>query len=67
MRQCQLCGKGSIMRGKRKLLRGHYNPTKKSRKQPNLQWLTVPERKGRIKVCTKCIKGYSKGLIKIKV
>lgn len=54
MRQCTMCGKGSQMGGKRKLLRGHYNPTEKSRKYPNLQWARV---KGvRKLVCTSCLK-----------
>jgi len=43
------------MGGTRVLLRGKYNPTKKSRKYPNLQWATLPAG-GRIKICTDCIK-----------
>ena len=42
MRKCAICGKGSIMAGKRKLLRGHYNLTKTERKYPNLQWVRLP-------------------------
>jgi ribosomal protein L28 len=38
MRQCAQCGKGSVIRGKRRLLRGHYNPVSRARKYPNLQW-----------------------------
>lgn len=58
MRHCELCGKGSIIRGKRKLLRGHYNPTSYSRKYPNLQWAKV---KGvRMKICTHCLKQRTK-------
>jgi ribosomal protein L28 len=54
MKQCELCGKGSQMQGKRILLRGHYNPTNWSRKQPNLQWARISgERK---RVCTQCMK-----------
>ena len=42
MRMCAICGKGSVMGGKRKLLRGHYNLTKTERKYPNLQWVRLP-------------------------
>lgn len=55
-RVCALCNKGSIMMGTRVLLRGKYNPTKRSRKYPNLQWATLPTG-GRIKICTKCLRG----------
>lgn len=54
MRHCELCGKGSIIRGKRKLLRGHYNPTSTSRKYPNLQWARVQG--VRMRICTNCMK-----------
>ncbi|OGY64563.1 MAG: hypothetical protein A3B92_00305 [Candidatus Harrisonbacteria bacterium RIFCSPHIGHO2_02_FULL_42_16] len=54
MRQCKLCGKSYLMGGTRKLLRGHYNPTNYSRKQPNLQWTSVPGKPGRFKACIKC-------------
>lgn len=64
MKTCAICGKGSIIRGTRRLLRGHYNPTKSSRKYPNLQWLTVPG-KPRIQACAKCIKAHGKGLVKV--
>lgn len=47
------------MAGTRKLLRGHYNPTNWSRKQPNLQKTRTPEGK-RLTVCTKCIRTMSK-------
>jgi len=56
MKQCALCGKSYLMGGTRKLLRGHYNPTNRSRKQPNLQWLTLPGKTGRVKVCVKCVR-----------
>jgi len=52
---CPVCKKGSQMSGTRVLLRGHYNPTKTSRKYPNLQWAHLPSG-GRIKVCTSCLK-----------
>jgi len=47
--------------GTRRLLRGHYNLTKTSRKYPNLQWASLPDRVGgpkggRIKICTRCMK-----------
>lgn len=32
-----------------------YNPTGKNRKQPNLQWATLPSGK-RLKICTSCLK-----------
>ncbi|MBI1888336.1 MAG: 50S ribosomal protein L28 [Candidatus Spechtbacteria bacterium] len=63
---CSLCGKQSHMQGKRKLLRGNYNPTVRSRKYPNLQWVRlVFEKSGipsgkRVKACTKCIKAMHK-------
>ena len=41
MRVCTICDKGSIIVGKRRLLRGHYNLTKTSRKYPNLQWVRL--------------------------
>ena len=67
---CAICGKGSVMVGNRKKLRGRYNPTTKKRKYPNLQWLKVPEDiekpaykkfKGkRVLACAKCIKAMGK-------
>lgn len=42
----------------RVLLRGHYNPTGKSRKYPNLQWAKVSGK--RVKICTDCIKTLHK-------
>ncbi|OGF61473.1 hypothetical protein A2662_00595 [Candidatus Giovannonibacteria bacterium RIFCSPHIGHO2_01_FULL_45_33] len=61
---CKICGRGSIVMGTRKLLRGHYNLTKTSRKYTNLQWASLPSallRKrfggaSRIKICTRCMK-----------
>jgi len=64
-KQCPICEKGSYVGGTRKLLRGNYNPTKKSRKYPNLQWASLPDdgsssakaKAGkRIKICTRCLK-----------
>ena len=66
MKQCPLCGKQSKVEWKRKLLRGHYNPTHKVRKHPNLQWVTLTKAKAgvsagtRLKACTKCIKALYK-------
>lgn len=71
---CALCGKKSEVGGKRKLLRGHYNPTTKVRRRPNLQWARLPRaisrglprnRAGfpagmRLLACAKCIKALGK-------
>lgn len=56
--KCPKCGKGSRMVTSRVLLRGHYNPTSKSRKYPNLQWAKVDGK--RVKLCTDCIKTQNK-------
>ncbi len=42
----------------RVLLRGHYNPTGKTRKKPNLQWAKLDGK--RVRICTDCIKTLSK-------
>jgi ribosomal protein L28 len=55
MRQCAICGKGSIVRAGRKKLRGKYNPTPKKRKYPNLQKIKLPNGK-RVLACARCIK-----------
>jgi len=60
MRQCALCAKSYQMGGTRKLLRGHYNVTNKTKKQVNLQWLSIPGEKGRVKACVKCIRKTKK-------
>ncbi len=59
MRQCSICGKGSIMRASRNKLRGKYNPTPKKRKYPNLQYYTLLNGK-RVLLCTRCLKAKSK-------
>ena len=59
MRQCEICGKGSIVRGARKKLRGNYNPTPKKRKYPNFQKTRLANGK-RIVVCVKCLKSSKK-------
>jgi hypothetical protein len=51
---CAQCGKGSVIRGKRRLLRGHYNPVSRARKYPNLQWAVVSGK--RLKICVSCLK-----------
>lgn len=58
-KECALCGKSSMMVWRLKKLRGKYNPTVKKRKQPNLQWVTLPSGK-RVKACAKCIKAMAK-------
>ncbi|MEX2008503.1 MAG: hypothetical protein WD850_03370 [Candidatus Spechtbacterales bacterium] len=58
-RACEKCGKGSQMQVTRKLLRGNYNPTDKSRKYPNLQWLRK-EDGTRTRVCTQCLRTLAK-------
>ena len=65
-RVCPICKKRPRIFWERRKLRGKYNPTKKRRKLPNLQWAKIPvqltderfkEFAGkRIKICTKCLK-----------
>ncbi|MBI2640036.1 MAG: 50S ribosomal protein L28 [Candidatus Sungbacteria bacterium] len=59
MRSCSICKKGSRLGGTRKLLRGHYNLTKTSRKYPNLQWVKLASGKS-AKACTQCIRTLHK-------
>ena len=60
MKQCAICGKKSMMVGKRVRFRAEkYNPTGKKRKQPNLQWVRLNSEK-RVKACAKCIKALAK-------
>ena len=57
---CQICGKthdGKVKKWHK--LRGKYNPTSKSPRKPNLQWLRL-EDGSRVKACTKCIKALNK-------
>jgi len=58
MTRCPQCGKKPIMLTTRKLLRGHYNPTSKSKRYPNLQWAKVSGK--RKMICTDCIKTLNK-------
>jgi ribosomal protein L28 len=59
MKQCQICGKGSSLGGKRIKLRGHYNPQPLTRKHPNLQKTALPTGE-RILACAQCIKTLAK-------
>ncbi len=56
--RCPNCGKKPTTVTTRKLLRGIYNPTSRSRRYPNLQWATMDGR--RRKICTDCIKTLNK-------
>ncbi len=58
MRKCALCGKGSMMGGVRKKLRGKYNPVNWKREYPNLQYAKVEGI--RKLICTQCIRTLSK-------
>lgn len=68
---CAICNKTSTMVWKLKKLRGKYNPTRKYRKYPNLQWALIPvdiksPKKAkpfygkRVLACAKCIKAMAK-------
>ena len=68
---CTICEKTSTVNWKLVKLRGKYNPTRKYRKYPNLQWALIPmtakspkgiakHRGKRILACTKCIKALAK-------
>ncbi|MBI4993581.1 hypothetical protein HZC33_01295 [Candidatus Wolfebacteria bacterium] len=59
MRQCKICGKGSILFAKRLKLRGNYNPIPKTRKYPNIQSTRLENGK-RVLACVKCIKTQKK-------
>ena len=56
--RCPSCGKKPMMSTTRVLKRGHYNPTVKSKRYPNLQWAKVEGK--RIQICTDCIKTLNK-------
>ncbi len=62
MRQCTVCSKSSQMQGKRRLLRGHYNPVNWLRKYPNLQYGKVDGK--RTLMCTSCMKTAHKSVRK---
>jgi hypothetical protein len=59
MKHCKICGKGSVMAGTRKLLRGHYNPVNWSRKYPNLQNATLASG-ATVAACTRCRRTLAK-------
>ena len=63
-RQCDICGKGSMIIMPRKLLRGNLNPTAKKRKYPNIQSLRVEG--GKLKVCTRCLRTLKRDISKAK-
>ncbi len=61
---CTLCAKGSKMAGgySNRIRATKFNPSGDKRKYPNLQWATLPKTAtgasgGRIKICTRCLKG----------
>jgi ribosomal protein L28 len=62
-RVCEVCGKGSMMVTKRKLLRGNLNPTSKRRKFPNLQTLRLGG--GKVKACTRCLRTLKREVAKM--
>lgn len=47
------------MVGTRRLLRGHYNPTNRSRKYPNLQKIKLPDG-ARVMACVQCKRTLAK-------
>lgn len=64
-KSCPICNKTSLMAGgySNRVRATKFNPTGKTRRQPNLQWATLTSGK-RLKVCTKCMK--AKKHLKIK-
>jgi len=56
---CTICGKKSSVGGYLVKLRGKFNPTKKKKRYPNLQWTRLASGK-RVLACTKCIKAMAK-------
>lgn len=60
---CSVCGKKSGMSWSLVKLRGKYNPTHKTRKYPNLQWVRLISGKNvgkKVLACAKCIKRMAK-------
>jgi ribosomal protein L28 len=57
MKSCPICDKGSRMVGaySNRVRATKYNHTGMTRKQPNLQWASLPTG-GRLKICTGCLK-----------
>ncbi len=66
-KSCPICEKGSRVAGgySNRVRATKFNPTGDKRKYPNLQWATLPVAMGggRIKICTRCLKG-NKHLVK---
>ena len=58
-RECAICKKKSGLGRKYNKLMSKYNPSPKSRKKPNLQWVTLASGE-RVKACTRCIKTLQK-------
>lgn len=60
MKACPICDKSSRVVGNysNRVRATQYNPTGKKRKQPNLQWASLPDSAGggRLKICTSCLK-----------
>ncbi len=64
MKSCPICNKSSQISGHRsnRVRATKFNPTKRTRKYPNLQWARLPAGKAglasgkRIKICTDCLK-----------
>jgi ribosomal protein L28 len=58
---CIICEKGTRMAGgySNRIRATKFNPSGMRRKYPNLQWVALPKTigGGRIKLCTRCIKG----------
>jgi len=59
--KCPICEKGTKIAGgySNRIRATKYNPSGNQRKYPNLQWATLPLNMGggRIKICTRCLKG----------
>ncbi|OGZ67663.1 MAG: hypothetical protein A3D35_01325 [Candidatus Staskawiczbacteria bacterium RIFCSPHIGHO2_02_FULL_34_9] len=56
---CSICEKKSSMGRTLVKLRGKYNPTRKVRRRPNLQWTRLASGK-RVLACAKCIKAMAR-------
>lgn len=58
---CIICSKTTRMAGRysNRIRATKFNPGGDTRKYPNLQWVTLPKEigGGRIKICTRCMKG----------
>jgi len=58
-RVCEICGKKTTLGRRYKKLISRYNPSPKTPKSPNLQWVKLPSGK-RLRVCAKCKKSLFK-------